>query len=71
MDSILGFLAHQLAPDHQSFGFGFALPELALISWLDWMEFRAAHTTPATAAFDKLRATYRERPSLVATRPHA
>ncbi len=70
-DAILVYLADQLAPDRRSFGHGFGLAELALISWLDWMEFRAVYSTPRTAELAALRANWHDRPSLVATRPHA
>lgn len=68
-DAIFGWLATQLAPDRRSFGQGFGLVELALISALDWMDFRKTYPTERAAGLDAVRAAWRERPSLAATRP--
>lgn len=71
IDAITTWLAAQLVPDRTSFGFGFGLPELALISTLDWMDFRNTWDTRRASALDGVRATWKSRPSLVATRPVA
>ena len=68
-DAIFGWLATQLAPDRRSFGGGFGLAELALISALDWMDFRKTYPTERASGLDGVRAAWRERPSLAATRP--
>ena len=44
------------------------LAEISLVCALDWMDFRAAFPTEG---FALLRAAWKDRPSLVATRPHA
>ncbi|HEY5921917.1 MAG TPA: glutathione S-transferase family protein [Kofleriaceae bacterium] len=70
-DAIFAWLDTQLAPDGQSFfGTGFGLAELALVSTLDWMDFRKAYPTERAAAVESVRAAWRERPSLASTRPH-
>ena len=70
-DAIFTWLASQLAADRISFGGGFGLAELALITALDWMDFRKAYPTERAADVDSVRAAWRERPSLSSTRPHA
>src|SRR5690606_4313097 len=42
-DAIFAWLGTQLAADGTSFSGGFGLPELALVSTLDWMEFRQTY----------------------------
>ena len=44
------------------------LPELTVICSLDWMDFRQTYPTER-AGLEKFRAAWRERPSLIATRP--
>lgn len=46
------------------------LAEIALVTTLDWMDFRETYPTEDLTALDGLRAAFRERPSLVSTRPH-
>ena len=62
-DAIFGWLAGQLSTER------FGLPELALVSALDWMDFRKTYPTER-AKLDGVRRAWAERPSLVATRPH-
>lgn len=69
-DAIFAWLAPQLASNH-TFEGAFGLPEIALITTLDWMEFRNAYPMDRTNAFNAMRAAFRERASLAATRPHA
>jgi glutathione S-transferase len=69
-DAIFGWLAGQLAADRRSFGDGFGLAELSVVCALDWMEFRSAYDTARAGGLAELRAAWRDRPSLVATRPH-
>lgn len=64
-DAIFAWLAHELTP--RSFG----LPELSLICALDWMDFRKTYPTERASALAPIRAAWAERPSVVATRPHA
>ena len=63
--------AIQLAPGGASFGDGLGLAELSLVCTLDWMDFRDTYPTAKHPALAPLRAAWRDRPSLVATRPHA
>lgn len=70
-DAIFTWLATQLATDGRSFTGEFGLPELALISTLDWMDFRKTYPTERASAVESVRAAWRDRPSLVETRPHA
>jgi glutathione S-transferase len=69
-DAILAWLATHLAGDKRGFGDGFGLAEIALIATLDWMDFRNAYPTERAAAVESVRTAWRERPSLVASRPH-
>jgi glutathione S-transferase len=64
-DAIFGYLAKQLSPER------FALPEISVCCALDWMDFRKAYPTERAGGLDAVRAALRERPSMVATRPHA
>lgn len=70
-DAIFAWLATQLAADGRSFSGGFGLAELSLICTLEWMEFRQAYPTERAGALAGVRATWAERPSVAATRPHA
>jgi len=70
-DAVMTYLVEQLAPDRRSFGHGFGLAELALICTLDWMEFRSVYAPPLAGELAALRANWHDRPSVVATRPHA
>jgi len=63
--AILEWLGTELSPHH------FGLAELSAICALDWMDFRKTYPTERAAALAPLRAAFRERPSLAATRPHA
>lgn len=69
-DAIFAWLATQLAPDKRSFTGAFGLPELALISALDWMDFRRTYPTERAAGVEGVRAAWKDRPSLASTRPH-
>jgi glutathione S-transferase len=68
-DRVFSWLAGELAPGGESFEGGLGLPEIALITTLDWMDFRKPFPTERTAPLGTLRAAWRERPSLVATMP--
>ena len=46
----------------------YGLAEISMVCALDWMDFRDAFPT---AGFTALRAAWHDRPSMVATRPHA
>lgn len=70
IDAIVAWLGDQLAPDRRSFGEGFGLAELALVTTFEWMEFRRTYPTERAARLDGVRAAWRERPSVSATRPH-
>lgn len=69
-DAIFTWLGTQLAPDRRGFGPGLGLAEITLIAALDWMDFRKTYPTERAAAVEGVRAAWRERPSLAATRPH-
>jgi glutathione S-transferase len=68
-DAIFHWLGTQLAPDRRGFGHGLGLAEVSLVAALDWMDFRKAYATERAAAVESVRAAWRDRPSLVATRP--
>jgi glutathione S-transferase len=68
-DAIFGWLAAQLAPDRRTFGDDFGLAELAVITALDWMDFRRAYPTGRASGLVDLRAAWADRPSLSTTRP--
>ena len=70
-EAIFAWLGDQLAPDRRSFGRGFGFAELSLVCALDWMDFRGTYPTHALGRVAGVRAAWGERPSLVATRPHA
>ena len=69
--AIFDWLGGQLSPGGASFGDGFGLAELSLACTLDWMDFRDTYPTAKHPALEPLRAAWRDRPSLAATRPHA
>jgi glutathione S-transferase len=69
--AILDWLGGELAPGGASFGDGLGLAELSLVCTLDWMDFRSTYPTAKHPALAPLRAAWRDRPSLAATRPHA
>lgn len=63
--AIFDWLASQLTVDSR-----LGLPELSLICALEWMEFRKSFPTDdVPPRLAEIRAAWRERPSLVATRP--
>lgn len=64
-DAILTWLARELSPQ------AFALPQISVCCALDWMDFRKVYPTERASGLDAVRAALRERPSMVATRPHA
>jgi glutathione S-transferase len=64
-DAIFAWLAKELSPQ------AFALPEMSVCCALDWMDFRKVYPTERASGLDAVRAALRERPSMVATRPHA
>ncbi len=70
-DAIFAWLGTQLAKHGRGFGDGFGLAELALISTLDWMEFRKTYPTERASAVASVRAAWADRPSLASTKPHA
>lgn len=65
-DAIFSWLGRELAAEHT-----LGLAEIALVTTLDWMDFRQTYATEKLTALDGLRATFRDRPSLATTRPHA
>ncbi len=64
-DAIFAWLAKELSPE------AFALPEISVCCALDWMDFRNVYPTDRAGGLAAVRAALRERPSMVATRPHA
>ena len=73
VDAIFAWLATQVEGGRAfaGAGGGFGLAELALITSLDWMDFRSTYPTEKLDALNAVRATWRDRTSLAATRPHA
>lgn len=69
-EAIFTWLASELAPERTSFSTGFGLAELSLVVALDWMDFRKTFPTERLSGLAPLRAHWRDRPSLAATRPH-
>ncbi len=64
-DAIFAWLARELRPQ------AFALPEISVACALDWMDFRTCYPTERASGLDAVRVALRDRPSMVATRPHA
>ena len=64
-DAIFAWLARELRPA------AFALPEITVACALDWMDFRQCYPTERASGLDAVRVALRDRPSMVATRPHA
>jgi glutathione S-transferase len=64
-DAIFAWLATQLRPQ------AFALPEISACCALDWMDFRKTYPTERAKGLDAVRTALRDRPSMVATCPHA
>ena len=62
-DAIFAWLVPQLRSDV------FGLPEISVVCSLDWLEFRKQYPVERSG-LESLRAAWRERPSLAATRPH-
>jgi glutathione S-transferase len=69
--AILEWLSNELVAPGDSFDGGFGLAELSTICALDWMDFRKVYETERATGLAALRAQWRDRPSLVDTRPHA
>ena len=67
---VVAAAAQYLADVEDDLAPGFGIPELALVASLDWMDFRKTYPTERAAALDGVRSAWRERPSLVASRPH-
>ncbi len=63
-DAIFGWLAGKLSASE------LGLPEVAACCALDWMDFRASYPTERAAGLASVRAAWRDRPSMVDTRPH-
>jgi glutathione S-transferase len=68
VDAIFWWLSGQVSDG--SFSTGFGLAELSLIAATDWMELRKAYPLEQIGACETVRARWRDRPSLVSTRPH-
>jgi glutathione S-transferase len=69
-DAIFAWLGTQLGARERAFDGGFGLPEISLLSTLDWMEFRKTYPTERVGWAAGIREAFGERPSMVATRPH-
>ncbi|MCA9602168.1 MAG: glutathione S-transferase family protein, partial [Myxococcales bacterium] len=68
-DAVFKWLGAELADDKCSFDGGLGLAELALITTLDWMDFRGAYPTDRAPELAPLRAKWKGHPSLAATMP--
>ena len=64
-DAIFQWVAPQLSTE------SFGLPELSCVCALDWMDFRQSYDTQRASALARVRAAWNDRPSMIATRPHA
>ena len=62
-DAIFQWLATEVSPRE------FGLPQISVICALDWMDFRSTYPTERAAGLAPLRTAWRDRPSVVATRP--
>jgi glutathione S-transferase len=71
--AIFDWLGGQLAPHQRGFTASKepGLAEISLVCALDWMDFRDSYPTKDLTGLQPLRDALRDRPSLVATRPHA
>jgi glutathione S-transferase len=65
VDSIFAWLGEELSARD------FGLAELSAICALDWMDFRASYPTERAAALAPVRAAWRDRPSVAASRPRS
>src|SRR4051812_6876164 len=70
-DTIFAWLGTQLATDGKSFDAGLGIAEISLVCALDWMDFRDTYPTKKAAVVETVRAAWRDRPTLAASRPHA
>jgi glutathione S-transferase len=70
-DAVFAWLAGQLAPHRRGFSAAFGMPELALCTALDWMDFRTSYPTERAEGLAGVRAAWADRPALADTRPHA
>jgi glutathione S-transferase len=70
-DAVFAWLGTQVAADGRSFGGGFGLAEISVVCTLDWIDARSAHPLEHIGALAGVRAAWRDRPSMVATRPPA
>jgi glutathione S-transferase len=66
---VFAWLDTQLAPDADTFDSGFGLAEIALITALDWMDFRRAFPTDGAPGLTRVRAAFRDHPSIASTVP--
>jgi glutathione S-transferase len=67
-DAVFRWLGSEL--DGASFDGGLGVAEIALISTLDWMDFRKSYPTERAQAVEAVRIAFRDRSSLVSTQPH-
>jgi glutathione S-transferase len=63
-DAIFAWLAGEVSAGE------FGVAQVSVICALDWMDFRSAYPTERAAGLAPIRAAWRDRPSIVATRPH-
>jgi hypothetical protein len=63
VDAIFAWLPAQLTG-------GFGLAEASVICALDWMDFRKTYPTERAPGLGAIRDAWRDRPSVVQTRPH-
>jgi glutathione S-transferase len=63
-DAIFQWLGKELSPRD------FGLPQVSVICSLDWMDFRSTYPTERAEGLAAIRAAWRDRPSVAATRPH-
>lgn len=68
-NKVFAWLDSQLAPEADRFDAGFGLAEIALVTALDWMDFRGAFPTDGAPGLTRVRAAFRDHPSVASTAP--
>ena len=69
IDAVLTWLAGQLQADGRGFGPGLGLAEIALVTTLDWFEFRSTYPVASFGPVISVRTAWADRPSFVASPP--
>ncbi len=67
--AVLTWLGGQLTADGCGFGPGLGLAEIALVTTLDWFEFRSTYPVARFGAVNRVRQAWADRPAFVASLP--